>query len=181
MFHSSLLRWVFCLFFLKRFVCHCFILGQLSSLIKLYVCIAPSFPKRPWCSHYMISTHKFLSFEVCCSASEPGYKAVKMRNYGEDAKLTSRRSAFGLVLVMSAFGLAIAKANGAALPPEQKPRLCDDVCEKELENVWWDCISLGIYHYHNWYISLHTPFYTYFLISNCISQNSLYCNIFNLM
>ncbi|XP_010909098.1 peptidyl-prolyl cis-trans isomerase FKBP16-3, chloroplastic isoform X1 [Elaeis guineensis] len=107
----------------------------MASSSALLLPSAPSFPKRPWCSHYMISTHKFLSFEVCCSASEPGYKAVKMRNYGEDAKLTSRRSAFGLVLVMSAFGLAIAKANGAALPPEQKPRLCDDVCEKELENV----------------------------------------------
>lgn len=27
-------------------------------------------------------------------------------------------------------------AEAAGLPPEEKPRLCDDDCEKELENVW---------------------------------------------
>ena len=27
-------------------------------------------------------------------------------------------------------------ANGAGLPPEEKPKLCNDACEKELENVW---------------------------------------------
>lgn len=26
-------------------------------------------------------------------------------------------------------------ANAAGLPPEDKPKLCDDACEKELENV----------------------------------------------
>lgn len=27
-------------------------------------------------------------------------------------------------------------AEAAGLPPEDKPKLCDDACEKELENVW---------------------------------------------
>ena len=31
---------------------------------------------------------------------------------------------------------ANANANAAGLPPEDKPKLCDDACEKELENVW---------------------------------------------
>lgn len=26
--------------------------------------------------------------------------------------------------------------EAAGLPPEEKPKLCDDACEKELENVW---------------------------------------------
>lgn len=27
-------------------------------------------------------------------------------------------------------------AEAAGLPPEEKPKLCDATCEKELENVW---------------------------------------------
>lgn len=106
------------------------------SNYALCVCIAPGFAKREWCRHFMISTHKIPSFEVHCSASEPGFKAIRIRKYSEDANLTSRRSVIGSVLVMSAFGFAAANANGAGLPPEQKSRLCDDVCEQELENVW---------------------------------------------
>lgn len=42
--------------------------------------------------------------------------------------LTSRRRAVG-------FGLPTG-AEGAGLPPEERPRLCDDACEEELDNGW---------------------------------------------
>lgn len=55
---------------------------------------------------------------------------------GMENDSVGRRNVLGLVLGTSAFLLATTDANGAGLPPEEKPRLCDDACEKELENVW---------------------------------------------
>ncbi|KDO52427.1 hypothetical protein CISIN_1g030573mg [Citrus sinensis] len=49
--------------------------------------------------------------------------------------LVSRRDLIGLVLGVSTLILDSFDAKGAGLPPEEKPRLCDDACEKELENV----------------------------------------------
>lgn len=48
----------------------------------------------------------------------------------------SRRKlvAFGLGLLSLLSGSNSVEAAG--LPPEDKPKLCDDACEKELENVW---------------------------------------------
>jgi peptidylprolyl isomerase len=49
----------------------------------------------------------------------------------------SRRDFLGLTLgVSTLFIHSFDAANGAGLPPEEKPKLCDDTCEKELENVW---------------------------------------------
>jgi peptidylprolyl isomerase len=49
----------------------------------------------------------------------------------------SRRDFLGLALgVSTLFIHSFDAANGAGLPPEEKPKLCDETCEKELENVW---------------------------------------------
>lgn len=55
---------------------------------------------------------------------------------GDEMNLVSRRDLIGLVLGVSTLILDSFDAKGAGLPPEEKPRLCDDACEKELENVW---------------------------------------------
>lgn len=55
---------------------------------------------------------------------------------GDEMNLVSRRHLIGLVLGVSTLILDSFDAKGAGLPPEDKPRLCDDACEKELENVW---------------------------------------------
>lgn len=55
---------------------------------------------------------------------------------GDEMNLVSRRHLIGLVLGVSTLILDSFDAKGAGLPPEEKPRLCDDACEKELENVW---------------------------------------------
>ncbi|KAL2328885.1 hypothetical protein Fmac_022312 [Flemingia macrophylla] len=47
----------------------------------------------------------------------------------------SRRDFLGLALGVSGILIGSIEANGAGLPPEEKPKLCDDTCEKELENV----------------------------------------------
>ncbi|CAI8616690.1 unnamed protein product [Vicia faba] len=49
----------------------------------------------------------------------------------------SRRDFLGLALggVSTLFIHSFDAANGAGLPPEEKPKLCDSTCEKELENV----------------------------------------------
>lgn len=50
----------------------------------------------------------------------------------------SRRDFLGLAFggVSTLFIHSFDAANGAGLPPEEKPKLCDNTCEKELENVW---------------------------------------------
>ena len=64
-------------------------------------------------------------------ASETREQSCKISN------LSSRREALLLVLGVSG-GLSMSSlaAYAAGLPPEDKPRLCEAECEKELENVW---------------------------------------------
>ncbi|KAL5576235.1 hypothetical protein UlMin_017934 [Ulmus minor] len=65
--------------------------------------------------------------------SNLGLEASRGRENGDGFKVSKRREVIGLVLgsvFVGSFG-----ANGAGLPPEEKPKLCDDACEKELENV----------------------------------------------
>ena len=52
-------------------------------------------------------------------------------------KSCSRRDAMLLVLGESGLSMNyLPAAYAAGLPPEDKPRLCEAECEKELENVW---------------------------------------------
>ncbi|KAK3005239.1 hypothetical protein RJ639_015920 [Escallonia herrerae] len=67
------------------------------------------------------------------SSSGVGVKASQIK-HGEELTLIKRRDAFSLVLGLSSLLVGF-DAEAAGLPPEDKPRLCDDTCEKELENV----------------------------------------------
>ncbi|XLS77940.1 hypothetical protein HN51_062165, partial [Arachis hypogaea] len=46
-----------------------------------------------------------------------------------------RRDFLGLALGISSLFVGSLEAKGAGLSPEDKPKLCDEACEKELENV----------------------------------------------
>ncbi|KAL5784140.1 hypothetical protein ACOSQ2_006532 [Xanthoceras sorbifolium] len=70
-----------------------------------------------------------------CSNVKLGVRALRTIIYGDGMNLIKRRDLVGLVLGVSSILLEPFDAIGAGLPPEQKPRLCDDACEKELENV----------------------------------------------
>ncbi|KAK7257891.1 hypothetical protein RIF29_32201 [Crotalaria pallida] len=47
----------------------------------------------------------------------------------------SRRDFIGLALGITGMFMGSLDVKAAGLPPEEKPKLCDDTCEKELENV----------------------------------------------
>uniref|UniRef100_A0A7N0RID3 peptidylprolyl isomerase n=1 Tax=Kalanchoe fedtschenkoi TaxID=63787 RepID=A0A7N0RID3_KALFE len=69
-----------------------------------------------------------------CTCSLAGVeKASDSVEYPESSVL-KRRNLIAAVVGASGVFLGSRYANGAGLPPEEKPRLCDDTCEKELEN-----------------------------------------------
>ncbi|XP_074281444.1 peptidyl-prolyl cis-trans isomerase FKBP16-3, chloroplastic [Silene latifolia] len=53
---------------------------------------------------------------------------------GSSLSLVKRRNVIGLFLGLS-LAIESRDAEAAGLPPEQKPKLCDEACEKELENI----------------------------------------------
>ncbi|MQM13750.1 hypothetical protein Taro_046674 [Colocasia esculenta] len=70
-----------------------------------------------------------------CCASDYGVKITDPEKCKEDLIFIGRRTLIGLASVASGFSLTSTDARGAGLPPEEKPKLCNDECEKELENV----------------------------------------------
>ncbi|KAK2971322.1 hypothetical protein RJ640_013423 [Escallonia rubra] len=72
-------------------------------------------------------------FTMQCSSSGVGGRASHVK-HGEELTLIKRRDAISLALGVSSLLVGF-DAEAAGLPPEDKPRLCDDTCEKELENV----------------------------------------------
>ncbi|KAA3484335.1 peptidyl-prolyl cis-trans isomerase FKBP16-3, chloroplastic-like isoform X4 [Gossypium australe] len=61
--------------------------------------------------------------------------SCKTRKYSNGPDLVTRRDVMGLLFGVPIISLKSPDADGAGLPPEEKPKLCDDACEKELENV----------------------------------------------
>ncbi|XLR00019.1 hypothetical protein S83_066217 [Arachis hypogaea] len=55
-----------------------------------------------------------------------------------------RRDFLGLALGISSLFVGSLEAKGAGLSPEDKPKLCDEACEKELENVPMVTTELGL-------------------------------------
>ncbi|KAF2300319.1 hypothetical protein GH714_011791 [Hevea brasiliensis] len=80
--------------------------------------------------------------EAFVSSSEPSdvpftTRASRARDQFKDViGSIKRRDVLGLVFGLSSMLAHSSDAKGAGLPPEEKPRLWDDVCKKELENVW---------------------------------------------
>ncbi|XP_038875118.1 peptidyl-prolyl cis-trans isomerase FKBP16-3, chloroplastic isoform X1 [Benincasa hispida] len=82
-----------------------------------------------------ISSDKIRSLVVRCLNGNISVKEWRMKEYGKEFNLTGRREMIGLVCGMSSFVIDALNAKAAGLPPEDKPKLCDNACEKELENV----------------------------------------------
>ncbi|CAI0540939.1 unnamed protein product [Linum tenue] len=74
----------------------------------------------------------------CCSTAELSSNSSSRRNFNRTrtCALANRRDVIG-ALLLGASGLVVGgfEAEGAGLPPEDKAKLCDESCEKELENV----------------------------------------------
>lgn len=73
-------------------------------------------------------TAKFLNLRLRAKASQSV-------GYEDDVALIKRRDVIGLGLSASSILIHSLNAKAAGLPPQEIPRLCDDTCEKELENV----------------------------------------------
>lgn len=123
--------------FTKMNICIFLSMYLSNRVIRNHLYLGMSFTKRTWCIHHRIFPTKVPNFEGHCFSFDRGVEASStQKSQGDGENLASRRSIFGLMLGLSAFGLSNSKANGDGLPPVEKPRLCDDACEKELENVW---------------------------------------------
>ncbi|XP_074578879.1 peptidyl-prolyl cis-trans isomerase FKBP16-3, chloroplastic [Curcuma longa] len=97
-----------------------------ASSSALLLPSGPCLFKRLWCNLHIKPP------KVHCSDLDLRQRIRKEMN--EDISL-SRRSAIGSMFALTTFGLISTNSYGAGLPVEEKPRLCDDECEKELENV----------------------------------------------
>uniref|UniRef100_A0A0F7CZ27 peptidylprolyl isomerase n=1 Tax=Erodium foetidum TaxID=337372 RepID=A0A0F7CZ27_9ROSI len=76
---------------------------------------------------------------VCCAKTRcvvPRSSNLEQITKGpNNSDFMKRRDVMGLGFVASTLFVDSYGAKGAGLPPEEKPRLCDATCEKELENV----------------------------------------------
>lgn len=70
---------------------------------------------------------------IRCSNTVPGSETSSTE--GHRLNLVKRRNFSGLFLGLPFLIIESQDAKAAGLPPEEKPKLCDDSCEKELENV----------------------------------------------
>ncbi|KAJ0092918.1 hypothetical protein Patl1_26626 [Pistacia atlantica] len=82
-----------------------------------------------------VSCDKVRGVFARCSNMKLGVRASGTRVYGDEMNFIKRTEVIGLVLGVSSLLLESVEAKAAGLPPEEKPRLCDQICEKELENV----------------------------------------------
>ncbi|XP_059632953.1 peptidyl-prolyl cis-trans isomerase FKBP16-3, chloroplastic isoform X2 [Cornus florida] len=85
-------------------------------------------------NHQTIARCKIRDVIVRHSSTELSGKDLQTNKCWDKLTLIKRRDVLGLVLGVSSL-LLDSYAKGAGLPPEEKPRLCDNACEKELENV----------------------------------------------
>ncbi|KAH9315083.1 hypothetical protein KI387_023710, partial [Taxus chinensis] len=73
-----------------------------------------------------------------CLDSEPRHKTIIAQNSHANAEIINRRDAILFIGLTAGlcFDLSLMHdARGTGLPPEEKTKLCDATCEKELENV----------------------------------------------
>ncbi|XP_028062360.1 peptidyl-prolyl cis-trans isomerase FKBP16-3, chloroplastic [Camellia sinensis] len=97
--------------------------------------LGAAFSKCLSTNRHTISGGKIRAANVQCTYSEFRARASMTMENGDELTLVKRRNVIGLVLGASILLINSFNADGAGLPPEEKPRLCDDACEKELENV----------------------------------------------
>ncbi|CBI24638.3 hypothetical protein VitviT2T_007550 [Vitis vinifera] len=105
-----------------------------SSPSSLLLSLGSGFARSLFPAHQSIPGDKIRSLNIRCSNLEVVVKSSRTGEYS-DGLMLKRREAIGLVLGVSSIFVDSFDAKAAGLPPEDKPRLCDDACEKELENV----------------------------------------------
>lgn len=96
----------------------------------------PTFSKRStFTPSRGIGRLRIQSPTVRCLSEEFRAESASPREYEDQTTLMKRRDIIGLALSISSLVMSSSDTKGAGLPPEEKPRLCDAACEKELENA----------------------------------------------
>ncbi|CAA6660319.1 unnamed protein product [Spirodela intermedia] len=104
-----------------------------SATASAYLpCLGSGFARRSSGKHGVYFRDKIQRPLMQCSASGHGAMVASSQE-SEGFTPMGRRSLIG-ASVLSSLSLSISDARGAGLPPEEKPKLCNDECEKELEN-----------------------------------------------
>lgn len=75
-------------------------------------------------------------FNAGALASEARLRVSSIIESQDECGVINRRKLMNVGVTLLGFLSGTALAGAAGLPPEEKPKLCDDACEKELENVW---------------------------------------------
>lgn len=119
---------------MEEFQFYLYFLFFLKIITLNAVLLGSAYGKSLSANHQAISNGRAQGLVVRCSS-------CKTRKHCDALNLVTRRNAMGLLFGVPSILINSADANGAGLPPEEKPKLCDDACEKELENVWWDYIA----------------------------------------
>ncbi|KAJ8774788.1 hypothetical protein K2173_017234 [Erythroxylum novogranatense] len=104
-----------------------------SSLLVPPLCSAS--PKILSANRRVISTEKVNGLVLQCSNMDLRVRAASTREHRDDKGFIKRRDMVGLAFGFSSLLMQTLNAGGAGLPPEEKAKLCDETCEKELENV----------------------------------------------
>ncbi|KAL1805317.1 hypothetical protein ACET3Z_028385 [Daucus carota] len=85
-------------------------------------------------ANHQLYRGKLQCMNMRCLSSEPEIKTFKEIEVEYEVFIT-RRNMIGLTIGASSHLLYSSNAKSAGLPPEDKPMLCDEECQKELENV----------------------------------------------
>ncbi|KAF6138061.1 hypothetical protein GIB67_042966 [Kingdonia uniflora] len=95
-----------------------------------------SFAKKTYVNYQFLVKQRVHNSVVRCSSQEHITRStVCNRNMVDEVDIDKRRNVLGLVFGISSFVATSFNAKGGGLTPEEKPRLCDAACEKNLENV----------------------------------------------
>lgn len=122
--------------FYYKFNCSFFPLPKLYVANEILLVSGSAFGKGLFANNQGISRDRVRALVVRCSNSDHKAEASRASEWRDEFNVIKRRDLMGLVFGFSSLFIDSFDAKGAGLPPEQKPRLCDDTCEKELENVW---------------------------------------------
>ncbi|GMH08703.1 hypothetical protein Nepgr_010543 [Nepenthes gracilis] len=95
--------------------------------------LGSALPKRITANYQTIAREKKGVTIIQCQKTRPSFEEPMKEECG--LNLVKRRDVIGLLLGLSYLLVDPLGVKAAGLPPEQKPKLCDDACEKELENV----------------------------------------------
>ncbi|KAK9138755.1 hypothetical protein Sjap_009349 [Stephania japonica] len=104
-----------------------------TSSLSLIPPLGTFFSRKPSLNYQTFITQRIRGPTVQCAAQVS--KTIKLASLRECDAYVTRRDMIGFVFGISSFLVSSIDAEAAGLPPEEKPKLCDADCEKELENV----------------------------------------------